>query len=437
MATKSELWTQLANMIKLCDETYKFGADNTPNFVTLYSTLQGSFKGNHTAATQASITNMRDALNSAYSNGVNGVESLILELAKVGYNSIATTVQEAIDDIFRGMTSASETIQSRAYTYASSATAGGSNVGTGTVYRNTEDINGQDIESGYINAGTVNLDCEDDKNTGRPFGQERFKIYGSGITPVDIIEQNTARPESLIVTAKRSISSTILKNASFESENGETGSDFAVTNWTLDTPANFSINTGTTPNDRFRPADIVTNSGNSLDFNDNGYISQWIAAEGKSFELGKNYIFVVRYRTEGTVSTGTLTITLGTKTATANLAGGVASWTELKIGADEDGYYDNFKDDDSNKGVLVKIAITSLTGTNPVFRCDSLILEPLDVFDGCGYIVLAGATDFLRGDTFSYSSDTVLNTGRMQLNLARFEGRHLPHTTGTPTYPDA
>lgn len=434
MATKTQLWDQLTKLVKISDEIYKFGEINSTNLIGMIETLQAAYNGNHIAQTQSGVTNMRNSVASAYTTSANAIQSVILELAKVGYNSIATTVSGALDDIFDGMTSASETISSRAYTYQATATETGVTTGSGKCYRLTEDISGDDIESGYINAGTVNIECISDKNLGRTSGNEQFQIYGSGVTPVDALEQNTARPGSITVISKTA-NTGLLKNASFEDNSG-TGTDLAFTSWTLDTPANFLANNGSGTTDRFRPVSVNDDTGTSIEFTANSYIEQWIASNSITLDQSSSYALIVRYLTTGTVTTGTLTISLGSQSETVNLAGGISSWTDKVVGANQKGYYPNFQQDNDNKGVLVKIEVSSLTGTSPTVRIDDVIFAPLDFFDGCGYIVCAGADDFLRGDYFSFA-DSVSNTGRTQLEIARHFSKHLPHTTGTPTYADA
>ena len=83
MATKSELWTQLANAIKILDETLKFGNANATNFLSLVDTLTQMLEGNHASATLQALLSFRSSLSSLVVSQ-NIITALILELAKVG-----------------------------------------------------------------------------------------------------------------------------------------------------------------------------------------------------------------------------------------------------------------------------------------------------------------------------------------------------------------
>jgi len=96
---------------------------------------------------------------------------------------------------------------------------------------------------------------------------------------------------------------------------------------------------------------------------------------------------------------GTITLRLGTKTATFTVnAYANAAWHEISIGTfDSDGYYRNFKEDYNNQGVRVEVELTGhTTGTITV---DDVILRQAYLWDGKPIMITSGRDDFLLGDT--------------------------------------
>ena len=62
MATKSDLWVELRNAIKLVDESYKYAVETSSvNFATLYNTLQGVYTGSNVLAVETALVNAKNA----------------------------------------------------------------------------------------------------------------------------------------------------------------------------------------------------------------------------------------------------------------------------------------------------------------------------------------------------------------------------------------
>ena len=230
-ASKAELWTQLKNAIKIADENFKYAGQSSTNFLALVDTLQQSFEGEHIGNPNAALASLRSLFNSICGN-TDLTSSILLELAKVGYNSTASTAAGALDDIAKGMKLATETISSRAWTYGSVANDA-LNVGTGTVYRLTTDKNGNALEVGAYPGGVTKIELLTDKNTGATSGSESAKIYGVGRTPTDNINLGTAPSGETTITAKKAADG-ILANGNFSSTD-DSGTDVSVTSWTFGT----------------------------------------------------------------------------------------------------------------------------------------------------------------------------------------------------------
>jgi hypothetical protein len=426
-ASKAELWTQLANAVKILDQTYVYGATHSPNLAGLVDTLQQSYEGTHISATQAAVTSMRSSFSSLLANGANILNPLILELAKIGYGSIATSASAALDDIYLGMAQTSptpETVAERAMTYGAIA-VGGANIGTGTVYRCTKDQYDYNRESGQPVTGIVKARCITDRSGGRTLGNEEFLLYGSGVGKTDEIELGTCANGSVSLSSKRAIDG-LAVNPSFETYSG-TGATLAFSGWTLDDNTHMTAYTA----DYFRKS-VGVATGVCLQLTENAYVQQNMGTTG--LDLTKPVFLIVRYK-RLTSCDGTLTISLGSQTNAVTFSA-ESGWNDLcvGVGADEEGHYDVFKEDNSGLGFKVKIALTSrTTGT---LLIDDVVLAQPTLFNGLYYMVVAGVTDFLKEDFFTFT-DSSTDSGRIQYWLARLYGKHLPHTSGAETYADA
>lgn len=428
-ASKAELWTQLSKAIKIADENFKYAGQNSTNFLSLVDSLQQAYEGDHIGNTNAALASLRSQFNSICAN-TDLLNSIILELAKVGYNSIATVAATALDDISKGMKLATETISSRAWTYGAVANDA-LNVGTGTVYRLTTDKNGNTIEVGAFPGGVTKIEIITDKNTGATSGAESAKIYGYGRTPTDSINLGSAPSGETTISAKKA-SDGILANGNFSSYD-DSGTDVSVTSWTFGTATKAThVNIDTAI--YFRNIDPST-TGKSVKLLLDNTMTQYLLNASSRINPDLPVFFIVRYYRNSNCD-GTLTITLGSKSTNVTLTTVLnATWLDLVLGvSNSDGWYDNYKSDTNKLGVKIEIALSSrTTGTLDI---GEVILAQPTYYDGKYYLLTAGATDFLKGDNFTFT-DSVSNTGRIQTTLARLYRKHLPHTSGTPTYADA
>lgn len=428
-ASKSELWDQLAKAVKILDETFKYAGQNATNFLGLVDTLQQAYEGDHIGTTNSALTSLRSQLNSVCGN-TDALNTLLIELAKIGYNSLSTTATLALDDIAKGMDGASETVKNRGWGYGAS-TAGGSNVGTGLLYRLVTDKYNNVIEAGSFSGGVVKAEITSDKNTGTESGNEQCVLYGSGIMPTDNIYLGTAPSGSIILTAKRAQDG-MLANGNLATYT-DTGTDVSFSSWTADNTTKATYLTYDTVT-YFRKQDLTT-AGVTAKFLNNNALTQYITSATSRFNTALPTFLIVRFYRYSSCD-GTLTIRLGSKTTTVTLASApAATWTDVALGATgEDGWYDNFKEDSSGLGVRIKIELTSRT-TGELGIGEILLIQPT-IYDGKYYVLTAGVTDFVKGDYFTLT-DTVSNTGRIQTTIARLYRKHLPHTSGSPTYADA
>lgn len=419
MANKLQLWTQLRKAVKILDELWKSGTTNTPNTLDLITNLQGDYLGDHVSYTAQSFVSLRAGLSSLVSSS-SCLLYILTELAKVGYNSRSTNLQIALAEIIKGMNVASETISSRAYVHGARV-AGGSNVGNGILYRLIMSQYAALIEAGR--PGVVKGEVQTDKNTGQTSGTEQMLLFGSGQVPVDNLDLGDVPGTSITISATRPDDPAILRNPSFEIHSGTGGVDIDYDGWSISDATKISNDTTTT----FR-------EDQALEFLEDATVTQWLAANGQINPELPTFLIVRYYRKAN--CDGTLTINLGSKTASIVLATVAnATWFDLYIGIDDiKGWYTEWLEDDSDSGARIKVALSGrTTGT---LLIDEIILAQPTKYNGLYYLLTAGQEDFLKEDYFTFT-DTCVETGRIQFTLSRLFGTSFPHTSGVPTYADA
>jgi hypothetical protein len=416
-ATKAELWTQFLNLVKQIDELWKYTASNATNWLGVEETIQESYVGNHVGSTQQVLTSMRASLSSVIAQGRSLCQPVLLELSKIGYDSVATSISRALDDIYDGMETAGETVRYRNFTYGS-LTTGGSNNGTGIPYRIINDKNDYSIEAGA--AGLTKMKITKDFAAGRTKGNEEYVLYGEGEWPTDEIARGDTPGETKTLAVKRATDG-LLTNGDFETITGS-GASLAASGWTFDDPTNFAEET----TDQYR-------GSKCLDMVANGSLTQYLNTV--TIDPTKPVFVRVMFNREASCD-GTLTLRLGTKTEAVALAA-QSGWTAITIMDTnaENVWYSQFKEDFTGSlGIRVSLTLTLRT-TGNLLVDEFTVIQP-DLFNGTWYVLCAGGTEFLRDDFFSWT-DTIAETGRTQHWTARMYGKYFPHASAAETYADA
>ncbi|MCA9337863.1 hypothetical protein KC951_04095 [Candidatus Saccharibacteria bacterium] len=425
MATKAELWTQYRKIVAGIYEYWDVagGTAVTDNMLEIIEDIQDSFAGGtHEASLASALATVRASLSSVVPQFRAAADPVVLELARVAYNSQAVAVDQALLDIYAAMEAASETVKYRNFTFGS-VSYGGSNIGTGKCYRVTVDRNGHNIEGGYQNAGDLLIKCVLDRYQGRESGQEVFEITGNGNMPVDNLEWGDVPRGTTQITVADGKRNQLLTNPSFETNSG-TGASLAFNGWVLDTPANYLATN--TSGEYHREA---TNSGASyaIKFTADGTIYQSLARLSTALAINRPIIVVVRFKRLNSCD-GTLTVTLGSQSEQVTLSA-QTGWNDLVIGAGQKGWYDAYKQND------IRLTIDLASRTTGELLIDDIIFAFPTEYDRKYYLLTSGETDWITDDTASFS-DSVANTGITQLVTAWLYARYFPHTSGTPTYAD-
>ncbi len=313
----------------------------------------------------------------------------------------------------------SQTVKSRNITFGA-VTAGGSNVGTGTINRLTVEENALKIEATNVEVKTFK--CITDQNSETNPGEERFEVRGIEASK-DGMETLGSGLVGELTAISAATSEQLLDNCSFETYDAAATPRF--TSWTL--------TSGTTPTQdtsnyyRIMPG---RTTGDSLIFSANALLTQKLSVRQSKLKPGVPYYLQVAYNRQVGAFTGDLKITLGAATVTVSLAA-QTGWNILRIALGTGNWYKTFNAAD------IGVTIQVLNFSAGTLLVDDLIFAPMAQVDGLWYAIVGGATDFLRADTFTFT-DTGGTSAINQYWFWRIFGRVLPHdaAAGTATWAD-
>jgi hypothetical protein len=428
LPSESQLQTVWSNLVAKFEAVRTFALTNSPNYVTLDNSLSDSLYPDHATAMTAAMAAARSRLNAMLGTpaAVSEFGPLLTTYARVlGVPEV--NAQGIIDEIVRHFAANGYTVKSRGITFGS-VSAGGSNVGTGTVHRLTVDEYGGNIEAVYAEAKTVR--CIRDEHSGAQKHEEVFELRGTALLKDDLENTNSgfvgqARAMSGLST------SAYLSNPSFDSISG--GTDAAptgITGWDADTIADFQVtrNAG----EYYRDYVGATSPG-ALMFEANNGIEQELSTRAVTWDP-KVPLYCQCAVQRVASCDGTLTLSLGgvSKAVTmSTLTNG--AWNILRLDLDADAWYKNWN------GETLKLRIALASRTTGTCNVDDVIFQPMTRFgsqvNGTWVAVVGSPTPFLRDDVFTFS-DTDGGTGKIQRWVFRAFGRYLPATSATPTWAD-
>lgn len=349
------------------------------------------------------------------------------------------------EDLYDHMHANALTVNSREFVFGAPA-AGGSNVGTGTCVRLTDDEEGYDLEGWWPDTYTAKC-VQDARQTGAAH-EEVFELNGT-TAAIDELK----RTGSGLVTGVRvksvnaKDSAAYVKNPSWNQFTGTAVAGApavptALTSWSgYAALANFQNDLDIT----YRATPFDSTSA-SIRFLTNETLSQDLVTVGRArFDLNTPYyVDVAVYRRDS--CDGTLTITLGgvsravTMTTLANNA-----WTRVRLVATPGAncWPANF----NANGLTLSFVLSARTTGS--LHLDDLIFAPFtrigagrDARSGRGsmgtYVLfLGGVTPFVVGDTFTLTDTVGATRGVNQYWCAVGNQGYLPHTTGgTETWAD-
>lgn len=393
---------------------------------TQIDTIQQAVEGDFTADELDAVEAFRSRYASLMTSEV--VSSLLtpelLHIAKV--RSWPDTDPVAIlSRLYEYMDANSLSVNSRNITFGS-VTAGGSNVGNGTINRLTKDENDFPIEATTVEVKT--FECRQDANTQTEKGEEVFEVRGTaankdGLETAGSGVLGTLRAMSCRDTAQ------ILQNPSFTTYTGTTSVPTTIAGWTpITTPSSYAnLEIDTTNYYRLYPGE-TTGASLKIKTTTDG-VSQALSVLGSKLSPVKPYYAQIAWnRSVGSFS-GTLRLSVGATTVSV-VAAAQSGWQVLRLALDQGLWARNFNEADLD----IKIEITAFT--SGYVLVDDLILVPMEQIDGCWYTIVGGSTPFLRNDTFTFT-DSGGTDAIIQYWLWRGYGMYLPsNNAGSETWTD-
>ncbi len=398
--TFASVWNQAGLAFKLPNAVNLLGHSNTPNIAAIQDALTQAIDGNYTPAALGAIANMRRAIAATVTpDTLRALWRPFLQdmVIAAGQKSLAGASDAAMLDAIRQyMVDNDLLIKGRGQTFGTPS-AGGSNVGNGSLLRCTVDKDGWPLPTGpEAKRAKVTKDAHKE---GRKYA-EVFTFEGQlpGIDNLDwrgsglAVEVPSAHPQT----------SKLIKNPSFDQHDASAddtspGSTTGVTNWTIgSSAANFKMRSAAGYTFGGYPGQPTTTWG--LEFVGSDSISQTLATVSPGISFGDEpHLVGLRWKRLAS-ATGTLTLALGASSVAVDISTGTnGEWNHLYIALDEDCYFDNFNATD------LKLTITAGTLATGTVVVDQVIVCPMVNVDGTYYLPVSGSTPWLKDDVFTWT----------------------------------
>lgn len=427
LPSEADLQTAIGKALIIDKELYAYLATQSNNFVSREAAFLLAVPSDSSPGAEAGQQRLRSVLASSVGLTAERCAPLWATYARVAN---LPPNEPFWPRLFRYFKDNSKTVKNRAFSFGSWS-AGGSNVGTGLLYRLTKDQYDFTIESGF--AETKTAECVLDANSGARRHEEIFQIRGAAAGRDALERIGTGRATRVQCLSPQS-SANFVPNPSFENITGTTGASglTGIDSWTVLSGVFTKVETVTSDYYRDVPG---ASTNRSLRFSDNETIYQTFDAlpQLKNWDPEVPIFAQIAYKRESSCD-GTLRLIIGGITASIALAG--SGWTILTFAITKDAWqrqWNTSAASGSLSNMSVKIQLTGRTiGTLLV---DDLIIGPYAQVDGAWIALVGGQTPFLRLDTFS-ATDTSSDTGLIQTVLARTQGLYLPHTAGSPSWAD-
>ena len=430
--TEAEIRLQIGYAVLGLEELRELAEADATNLIGVESQLVDSLKGDYSPEALGGWSAFRAVVSQALSQTT--VRS-VLDAHFLNYGKLIASPESDSLSIFRDLydyyVTNSLTVEERDFTFGSPS-AGGSNVGDGTMYRLNIDENGFDIDVQTADAKT--LTCIADEHSGAQEHAETFEITGAErnrdyLSLAGGTGEPGSRPVGQINALTGRDSQAFIQNPSFHDTSltfttgvATPASATDVRNWTPDDYTKLRLDRNTYYRDSMGEANPT-----SLRFVGSAYVQQNLSVRGGTVsqtgiggfgqELEPIYIQIAYNRQTGS-GDGTLTLTFGSQTASVVLAA-QTGWNVLQIAVGAKNWMKTWNQEDP----LVKVALSGWS-TGYVL-VDDVIVAPFSNFDGGWYAILGGATPFLRDDSFSFT-DSVAETGLVQKWFVRGGYGYLP-----------
>ena len=443
--TEAELQTQWKNVVDVL-ETFRAHVDGTlAGSGGKWDTLLQSLEGEYTPQELANFVNSFRAGCSDLmtpSRASQALTPILFDYAIV-IDSDATgtqgfgTGQRTLSQMFRALydwfVAKSYTVESRAITY-DTATAGGSNVGNGTISRLTVDENAFNLEACTVEKKLFK--CVADKHSGVNENAEVFESIGEAAS-FDSVQRasfGSGVSANTTIVAKNAGSGnggSLLTNSSFSIFDATATPKF--TGWT-ESAGGASIAQNTANVYRSHPG-ASTDASLAITGGAGTVTLKQPLSSMRVRRLDADTAYQLRLmfnRQAGTAAGGTLTIRCGSNSKSVSIAA-QTGWNELVLDFDENLWFRQFNQD------VMDVEIEWSSSTSGTLYVDDVIFAPLDLIDGTYWWLCGNASApaaFLVDDIFEFT-DTggAPATGKIQWWLWVSGFGYLP-SSGSPTLVD-
>lgn len=424
--TQTEIQTQIKNAVKLLDTVRKTAEVTATTLATTIDTNIQALEGDHSVEALDAIEQFRAryALLLTPSGAVSLIAPHLKNYAKLnGWpETDPDTVMGRLYDYFVSNTLS---VKYRNITVGA-VTAGGSNVGNGTVNRLSVDENSYIIEATTVEVKT--FECVLDANSRSAEGEEVFEVRGEAASKDGLETLGSGLSGELSALSARTTSQ-FLTNPSFETYTGTAATPTDIQGWTATTNlSNFAIETTGSATTSYRQMPGST-TRYSLKMSAADTLTQELSVRDTKLSPGVPYYLQIAYNRQVGSGDMTLQISLGNTTKSVVLAA-QSGWNILRLDLGSGLWFKNFNKQD----LAVTVSITAYT--SGYVLVDDIIFAPMAQVDGHWYAIVGGSTPFLRRDIFTFTDSGGTNA-ILQYWFWRATGHYLPYKTdGTETFAD-
>lgn len=443
--TEAELQSQWKNAVYVLELVRALTDDSITPSGGAIDVLVGSLEGQFTPtdlpiAMRSLRAQLSNAISPTMANAV--LQPILYDYAGIlsadatdGFGAAYRTPGDIFRALYDWFVDNSLTVESRAITYDTTATAGGSNVGNGALSRLTVDANSFNLEACHVEK--KQFKCRADQNTGAEKHAEVFEAIGTAASPDSCLRAaygsgDSARASIVSRHAGSGNGGSLLNNSSFSTYSASATPKFS--GWT-ETAGGAQVSQDTTNYYRSFPNATVDGSLKITGGGGTVTLTQTLA-NSRIRKIDPNTPYLLRVmlnKTIGTAVGGTVTIRMGATTKSVTIAAMSANWTELVLDFNSGCWPKNFNQADFS------VQIEWSSSTSGYLLVDDVIFCPWDLIDGTWWNIRGNAathTPWLLNDILTVT-DTggAPATGKVQWWLFVAGLGYLP-SSGTPTFAD-
>lgn len=425
-ATWDQTWDdEIKQAIKLLEDRR---SDISGSYLTQEAVVLGTNRldAYNTAGKAAGVSRFRARLDNVLRGGADLIDPSMVELGRIMGSDLrdpGLLLRELTDY----MVDNSYRITSRQFSRGS-WTAGGSNVGTGTINRLCVDENGLPLEASF--ADTITVECTEDRQTATDPGRELLTF--TGLPNPDYVTWYQSGYGSGLRSTIRSFSAddttALLLNPSFSDYSGTVTTLTELTNWEVTSGTigtDFEIVTA----DYYRGAVLEGSTPSCLKCEASVAIRQKLSTRQAKLDSRVPYYFQIAWKANGNGQfTGTLDVAIGSKTYSVTIAA-QEGWQILKVDLDKYCYLKNFNTDDLG----VTITVTKTSAASTYLLLDDIVWRTWAPYDGTWYAPVGGATPWRLEDTGTFTDTEGASNSKLQRWWHRIYNWSLPSAPAKPS----